>query len=318
MEEIHSDWITAFGVLVLTACGGGGGGAGQQGPAGPATPGRVEIQSLVANPTVVGPGESVVLSVSAEDGTGSALTYLWQAAAGSLSAVNTNPVTWTAPLTVGSVLVSVNVANGVGFIATGFASIFVSVSPPSGPIVTSSNPMEVKVGNEIRVTGTGFGNNQGSSSLMVGGVAASTIVSWSDNQIRAIVPAGALTGAVKVVAGSVESNPSNLVVLWPKENPENVAISTALNDQESPQLIADGAGGAIIAWQDFRAGATSDIYAQRVTSAGAVLWTADGVAVSTAANNQGALQFTSDGAAGAIIAWQEARSGSTSDIYAQR
>ncbi|MBI3606587.1 MAG: hypothetical protein HY207_01300, partial [Nitrospirae bacterium] len=104
-------------------------------------------------------------------------------------------------------------------------------------------------------------------------------------------------------------------VLW---TADGVAVSTAANNQGALQLTSDGAAGAIIAWQDARSGSTSDIYAQRVTSAGAVLWTADGVAVSTAANNQGALQLTSDGAGGAIIAWEDFRAGTTSDIYAQR
>ncbi len=320
MRVTSADWTTIlFGVFVLTGCGGGNSGAGPQTPTVPANPSAVEIQSLVASPAVVQPGESVVLSVSATGGTGSALTYLWQVASGGLSSLYTNPVTWTAPsTTVGSVLLSVDVTNAAGFIATGFANVLVSASPPSGPFVTSANPLEVKVGSEIRVTGTGFGSNQGSGSLIIGGVAAGNIVSWGDTQIRAMVPAGASTGSVKVVGGGAESNPSGLVVLWTKENPENAVISTALNDQESPQLIPDGTGGAILAWEDSRGGTTFDIYAQRVDSTGALLWSADGIAVSTAANNQRALQLIPDGAGGAILAWQDFRGGSTSDIYAQR
>jgi len=99
---------------------------------------------------------------------------------------------------------------------------------------------------------------------------------------------------------------------------DGVAISTAMNDQLSHQLIPDGSGGAIITWQDFRSGTYSDIYAQRVNSSGEVQWTPDGVAVSTAASYQYYPQLIPDGSGGAIITWQDFRSGTNSDIYAQR
>jgi hypothetical protein len=53
--------------------------------------------------------------------------------------------------------------------------------------------------------------------------------------------------------------------LWP---PEGVAISTAPGDQVAQAMATDGAGGVIVGWQDFRFGASSDIFAQRVSAAG--------------------------------------------------
>ena len=50
--------------------------------------------------------------------------------------------------------------------------------------------------------------------------------------------------------------------------------------------MSDGAGGAIITWQDSRSGG-SDIYAQRIVGSGGVQWTADGVPISTAARGRG-------------------------------
>ena len=44
---------------------------------------------------------------------------------------------------------------------------------------------------------------------------------------------------------------------------DGVAISTAANTQNSPQITSDSAGGAIITWHDFRSG-NADIYAQRI------------------------------------------------------
>jgi predicted lipoprotein with Yx(FWY)xxD motif len=308
MKRVTIHWGGVFlgillGILLLAGCNGNG----EDGSKG------VKIDTLVAEPSVVRPGESAVLMVSA---TGSDLTYTWEAEAGTLNATNTNPVTWTAPSTVGSVLIHVEVEDRIGSKATGFASVLVSVSP-TGPIITSVNPSEAKAGNEIRVTGAGFGSGQGESRLMVGGIAASSIVSWSNTEIRAQVPEGASTGSVKVAIGGVESSPGALVVLWTKENPENVALSTAANDQLYPQLIPDGAGGAIVAWADHRNGLTLDVFAQRVNGSGTVLWTADGIPISAAANNQSVPQLVSDGSGGAIITWEDNRTG-TYDIYAQR
>jgi len=241
--------------------------AGCKGNTGPAGPSGVVIYSLTANPPVVRPGESTELNVSAGNGAGSALTYAWEANEGSLSASDTNPVTWTAPASLGSYLVSVQVSNGKGSTVTGYASIHVSVSP-SGAIVTSVNPVEAKVGEEIRITVAGFGATRGTSSVKVGGVLTTTVISWSDTVIRVAVPVGAVTGVVTVVVGGVESSPGYLVVLWTEENPVNVAISAAANNQYFPQLISDGSGGAIITWQDYRSGSNLDIYAQGVSASG--------------------------------------------------
>jgi hypothetical protein len=96
-----------------------------------------------------------------------------------------------------------------------------------------------------------------------------------------------------------------------------VALCTATGSQLTPRIVPDGAGGAVVVWEDQRGG-NRDIYAQRVNEAGAVQWTADGVAVSVAANDQKEYAVISDGAGGAIVAWSDYRSGTNYDIYAQR
>ena len=106
---------------------------------------------------------------------------------------------------------------------------------------------------------------------------------------------------------------------WPHDpNNGNVALCTAANDQAYPTIVSDGAGGAIVTWQDYRSGTTSDIYAQRVNAAGVPQWTANGVALCTAAGVQQSPTIVSDGAGGAIVTWQDLRGGTTYDIYAQR
>ncbi|MBI4725788.1 hypothetical protein HY768_00945 [candidate division TA06 bacterium] len=96
-----------------------------------------------------------------------------------------------------------------------------------------------------------------------------------------------------------------------------VPICTAADSQQCPTIVSDGAGGAIIAWQDYR-GTDYDIYAQRVSASGVPLWTANGVAICTNTGGQRFSTVASDGAGGAIITWRDARSGTNYDIYAQR
>ncbi len=86
-----------------------------------------------------------------------------------------------------------------------------------------------------------------------------------------------------------------------------------------PHIVSDGAGGAIIVWEDWRNGGEGDIYAQRVDADGDTLWPADGLPVCTAAEDQSYPNLVSDGAGGAIVAWEDQRRGAPDvDIYAQR
>jgi hypothetical protein len=103
---------------------------------------------------------------------------------------------------------------------------------------------------------------------------------------------------------------------WSGDPTANTAICTASGIQQDPQITSDGSGGAIMTWQDERSG-NWDLYARRVDSGGNVQWTTNGVAICTASGNQANQQITSDNSGGAIITWQDERSGNW-DIYAQR
>ena len=98
---------------------------------------------------------------------------------------------------------------------------------------------------------------------------------------------------------------------------DGVALSIVANDQSLSTIVSDGDGGAIVTWHDFRSLVDYDIYAQRVNASGVPQWAANGVALSTAANDQIFPTIVSDGAGGAIVTWYDYRSGSA-DIYAQR
>src|SRR5262249_6465379 len=95
-------------------------------------------------------------------------------------------------------------------------------------------------------------------------------------------------------------------------------VCNATGTQDEPQLAPSGLGGAIVTWRDFRTGSAADIYAQRVNATGTTMWAANGVVVCRLTAAQGEERITSEGDGGAIIAWTDARSGTTADIYAQR
>ena len=88
-----------------------------------------------------------------------------------------------------------------------------------------------------------------------------------------------------------------------------VVVCDFAGDQIEAQVCTDDAGGAIVVWRDFRGGATSDIYAQRITAAGAADWTEDGKLICNAANNQEEPAIVEDSFGGAIMAWTDWRSG---------
>jgi len=81
------------------------------------------------------------------------------------------------------------------------------------------------------------------------------------------------------------------------------------------EMISDGSGGAIATWQDHR-GASTDIYAQRVSFSGVAQWAGD-AAVCTEGSHQDYPTIAPDGAHGAVISWEDGRV-SGFDIYAQR
>jgi hypothetical protein len=102
-------------------------------------------------------------------------------------------------------------------------------------------------------------------------------------------------------------------------NTNGVALCTATGNQVNPTIASDGANGAVVTWGDKRGGGSfGDIYAQKISAAGAVQWTTDGVAISTAASDQNTPTITDDMNGGAIITWSDKRSNVGYDIYTQQ
>jgi hypothetical protein len=104
------------------------------------------------------------------------------------------------------------------------------------------------------------------------------------------------------------------VPLW---TVNGLLLAGGTGSQDHAQIISDGAGGAIFAWEDGRSVTNGrDIYVQRVNGSGTALWTAGGVNLSAFTGEQQSAVLRSDGQGGALVAWQDFRSSSA--YYAQR
>jgi hypothetical protein len=103
--------------------------------------------------------------------------------------------------------------------------------------------------------------------------------------------------------------------VWP---PDGTPACSAEFPQRTPDLIADGAGGVIVAWQDHR-GPTPAIYVQRIAGDATIEvgWPTNGVAIAGAPGVQALPRLVSDAVNGAIVLWEDSRSG-TAAAYAHR
>lgn len=95
------------------------------------------------------------------------------------------------------------------------------------------------------------------------------------------------------------------------------SVCSAVGFQRNVRIVSDGLGGCIVAWSDLR-GSAYDIYAQRVDSANFIQWVVNGVLVNGATNDQSLDDMVADGLGGAILVWDDSRTGAGTDIYAQR
>jgi RHS repeat-associated protein len=126
--------------------------------------------------------------------------------------------TWTQVGTPQSISTAETVYAGLA-IASGVTNVsatgtFDNVSISAGtslpnPVVTGVSPTTGEIGTSVTINGSGFGATQGvttgtcNNTVCFNGGPATTITSWSDSQIVAIVPATAATGPVSVTVGNI-------------------------------------------------------------------------------------------------------------------
>lgn len=130
----------------------------------------------------------------------------------------------------------------------------------------------------------------------------SAIVCWQDKRL----------GDFDIYAQRIDTDGA------PAWTVNGVVICGALMYQLNPRMIGDGAGGAIIVWQDFRSTNDYNIFAQRIGADGVVKWTAGGLVMNNyRSGDQTNPVIVRDGGDGAIMAWEDTR-GNDVDIYGQR
>jgi hypothetical protein len=104
-------------------------------------------------------------------------------------------------------------------------------------------------------------------------------------------------------------------------SPNGVPVCTAAGDQQSIAIASDGAGGAFVAWTDFRTG-TGKIYLQHLASTGSVVspWPADGMRVSNTlpVTSEDLPRIVSDDSGGVMVAWAALNATTGWDILALR
>lgn len=99
---------------------------------------------------------------------------------------------------------------------------------------------------------------------------------------------------------------------------DGIAVCSEKGDQDNHQIVPDGQGGVVIAWQDRRNNKDYDIYAQRVSPNGTLQWPGSGTAVCSAQHDQRGPRMIAAGNGAVVLTWQDKRNGKDFDIYSQR
>jgi hypothetical protein len=191
-------------------------------------------------------------------------------------------------------------SNGVQMIDPGMASYDVNPSivyDGSGGVLIAA-----KVNDEIRAQRVYASGSQWSTlgttltgahppaadyPAITGDGAGGAYVAWQDN-----------TGDYDIFAARVDAGGSL--------SASAMSVCIESGDQQSPDIIADGAGNAIVCWEDFRDG-NVDVYAQKIDPFRKTLWTYGGVAVCTENHDQWKPKFAYSGGPNFVVAWRDTR-----------
>jgi hypothetical protein len=131
---------------------------------------------------------------------------------------------------------------------------------------------------------------------------------------------GSLQGlsAVLPVVASLLLAASPCRAAWPGDPVSNLPICTSPLSQDVPQIIPDGSGGVIIVWQATGISGVKGVFAQRVDREGQAVWDEKVIAVCRLESDQEQPMLVPDSSGGAIVVWQDFRSGDNWDVFAQR
>jgi predicted alpha-1,2-mannosidase len=166
------------------------------------------------------------------------------------------------PVNAGKTLTSVTLPSGSGASNEHLFSVGTSTTAPSGPVISSLSETTAKAGDQVTVTGSGFGASQGSGYVSFGDNGTSwgapggsgpsvTVDSWSDTSVTFTVPAASganrvwagTPASVSVVTGSGGVSPGSLLSIAPSSDLSdyynNIGIS---QDSDSSCADYDGDG----------------------------------------------------------------------------
>jgi hypothetical protein len=136
--------------------------------------------------------------------------------------------------------------------------------------------------------------------------AGGALVSWTDSGIDLLDDIEDIFVTRVTSAGAIAPG-------WPANG---LRVCGATGIQYGSQVVPDPSGGLMVTWVDLRPASFGGTYAQRVSSAGAPQWMADGIPLSSPGLTD--LVVASDGAGGVIVAFTSLGASSSADIFAQR
>ncbi len=107
--------------------------------------------------------------------------------------------------------------------------------------------------------------------------------------------------------------------LWESEGVPLLDRTANVDMASLPRFVPDGAGGAILVWTEYTA-SSRNVYVQRISSQGAVLWASGGVPVEEDTSPRILVGAVPDGAGGVFVFWDPfSPTGTATDgLYAQR
>ncbi len=135
--------------------------------------------------------------------------------------------------------------------------------------------------------------------------AGGIIMAWIDSR----------SGVERIYAQRILAN-GTVAPGW-AANGVQLYTSSTVRSEEAPAICPDGVGGAFIGWNEIWNVNDYDIYVQHVAFDGSLAWGASAVGVCTLTDFQDFATMAPDTSGGVYVAWQDHRSGTSYDIYAQ-
>jgi hypothetical protein len=186
------------------------------------------------NPTVTGLAPGVATCGSQVTVTGYGFGPSQGSSTVTLGGASATIVTWSDTQIVATV--PYTAISGVAKVSVGGVdsntNVFITVPAPHIDTLTPSSGV---VGTEFTISGSGFQPTQRSSWVRFPGGFYSTVRTWSDTQITAVVPVGPSTGAVQVIVNNVYSNGDKVFTL---PNPIIATLSPPVGPRGSQVTMA--------------------------------------------------------------------------------